>query len=67
MIRVADFAPKPDRPGACRGAAALLSALETIGGAGGDHAMAAIICAEELALRELVRFALLKLASEDQQ
>ena len=66
-MRHADFAPKLDRPGACRGASALLAALDVIGGPGNDADMAAIICAEEAALRELVRFALVKLASEGQQ
>lgn len=66
MSRLPDYAPKLDRSAACRGAAALLAALEFIG-TGTDSDMAARICAEELALRELIRFALVKLASEDQQ
>lgn len=66
-MRHPDHAPKLDRAGACRGAAALLSALDIIGGPGTDQDMAAILCAEEVALRELIRFVLVKLAIEGQQ
>ncbi len=66
-MRHPDFAPKLDRAAACRGASALLSALDVIGGSGTDTDMAAIIVADEVPLRELIRFALVKLASEGQQ
>ncbi len=67
MKSMPDFAPKLDRAEACRGAAVLLQALDVIGGPGNDADMAKIIVDDELALRELIRFALVKLASEDQQ
>jgi hypothetical protein len=44
-----------------------MQALDVIGGGGADSDMVKVICAKELALRELIRFALVKLASEDQQ
>jgi hypothetical protein len=65
-MRHPDFAPKLDRPAACRGASALLEALESTY-AGTDGKTASIIISETASLRELVRFALVKLASEGQQ
>lgn len=66
-MRHPDFAPKLDRAAACRGASALLAALEVICDANKDGAAQSIIISEEASLRELVRFALVKLASEGQQ
>jgi len=65
--RIPDFAPKLDRAAACRGAAALMQAVDVIGGPGDDADLVKVIVDEEIALRELIRFALVKLASEDQQ
>jgi len=62
-----DFAPRLDRAAACRGAAALVKAIDVIGGPGDDGDIVKVIVDEEIALRELIRFALVKLASEDQQ
>jgi hypothetical protein len=49
-----------------RGAAALMETLECIGHQNrDDHDMAKIMCDEELELRELLSFALLKLSKSD--
>jgi hypothetical protein len=66
-MTVPDFAPKLNRTQACYGAAALLNALGAIGKESADSDLATIIRKSELSIRELIRFALVKLASEDQQ
>jgi len=66
-MSIPDFAPKLDRPAACSGAATLLAALDAIRDPSNDTRIAPIIIANERDLRELVRFALVKLAGEDQR
>ncbi|WP_265440179.1 hypothetical protein [Bradyrhizobium sp. SEMIA] len=44
-----------------------MKAVNVIGGPGDDADLVKVIVDEEMALRELIRFALVKLASEDQQ
>lgn len=57
-----DMAPKLNRPAACRGAAALMDALNQIGGSGTDEGLAKRVVDAELDLQELVIFSLAMLA-----
>lgn len=62
-----DFAPKLNRPAACRGAAAIITMLGLIGAnteGGGDHDVAKVLVDSELDLDELVKFALAKLVEQ---
>ncbi|HWY14391.1 MAG TPA: hypothetical protein VNX86_04535 [Rhizomicrobium sp.] len=56
-----------ERSQAMRGAAAVSAMIDLIGTTeedGGEHAVAKILVDEELALRELVKFALMMLAAQ---